>query len=152
MPPAENRLIERLPRGDRGRLLSVAEPVTLLGGEVLCERGAPTRHAHFPVDGVISPVTAVEGHRSLEVGMVGREGMLGAPLALGIGASPWRSLVQGPGNAWRVGAAPLRRALAASPALQRALQRYLFVQLAQLARRRPACASTRSDRAWRAGC
>jgi CRP-like cAMP-binding protein len=131
--PAQNHLIDRLPRGDRRRLLSVAEPVTLVLGDVLCQRGAPTRHVYFPVDAFISLVTAVDAHPSLEVGMVGREGMLGAPLALGISAAPWRSMVQGAGSAWRIAAAPFRRELAASAALQRDLQRYVFVLLAHLA-------------------
>lgn len=133
MIPAENRLIELLPRSDRRHLLSVAEPVTLALGEVLCQRGASMRHVYFPIDGFISLVTAVDGHASLEVGMVGREGMLGAPLALGVGAAPWRSLVQGEGSAWRIGVAPFRRELAASTALRHGLHRYLFVLLAQLA-------------------
>lgn len=113
--------------------MSVAEPVTLVLGDVLCQRGAPTRHVYFPVDAFISLLTAVDAHPSLEVGMVGREGMLGAPLALGISKAPWRSLVQGGGSAWRIAVVPFRRELAASVALQRGLQRYLFVLLAQLA-------------------
>jgi CRP-like cAMP-binding protein len=131
--PAQNHLIQRLPLSNRRQLLSVAEPVTLVLGDVLCQRGAPTRHVYFPVDAFISLVTAVDAHPSLEVGMVGREGMLGAPLALGIAAAPWRSVVQGAGSAWRIAAVPFRRELAASVALQRGLQRYLFVLLAQLA-------------------
>jgi CRP-like cAMP-binding protein len=131
--PAQNQLIERLPQGDRRHLMAVAEPVTLVLGDVLCQRGAPTRHVYFPVNAFISLVTAVDAHPSLEVGMVGREGMLGAPLALGVAAAPWRSLVQGAGSAWRIGAVPFRRELARSVALQRGLDRYLFVLLAQLA-------------------
>jgi CRP-like cAMP-binding protein len=131
--PAQNHLIERLPPRDRRHLMAVAEPVILVLGDVLCLRGAPTRHVYFPVDAFISLVTAVDAHPSLEVGMVGREGMLGAPLVLGVGAAPWRSLVQGGGSAWRIAAAPFRRELAGSVALQRGLNRYVFVLLAQLA-------------------
>lgn len=133
LTPAENRLIELLPLRDRRRLLSVAEPVMLSFGEVLCERGSPTRHVYFPVDAFISLVTAVDAHESLEVGMVGREGMLGASLALGVDEAPWRALVQGEGRAWRIAAGPFQRALAASPALQCSLHRYLYVLVAQLA-------------------
>src|SRR5688572_26311082 len=48
--PAQNHLIERLPPRDRRHLMSIAEPVMLVLGEVLCQRGAPTRHVYFPVD------------------------------------------------------------------------------------------------------
>ena len=113
--------------------MGVAEPVSLVLAEVLCERGAPTRHVYFPVDGFISLVTAVDAHPSLEVGMVGREGMLGAPVALGVAVSPWRALVQGEGSAWQIAIGPFRRELAASVALQRTLDRYNFVLMAQLA-------------------
>lgn len=133
MPNAENHLIELLPRQDRRRLLEVAEPVMLVLSEVLSEPGAPASHVYFPVDGFISLVTQVDGHPSLEVGMVGREGMLGSPLALGVATAPWRALVQGAGSAWRIGIAAFRRELAGSPPLQRAMDRYLFVLMAQLA-------------------
>jgi CRP-like cAMP-binding protein len=64
--------------------------------------------------------------------MVGCEGMLGAHLALGVSAAPLHALVQGPGAAWRMAAARFRAELAASPALQRTLGRYLYVMMRQL--------------------
>ena len=63
--------------------------------------------------------------------MVGREGMVGAQLVLGVANSPLRALVQGAGAAWRVGVAAFKAALAQSPALQRELDRYLYVLMAQ---------------------
>jgi CRP-like cAMP-binding protein len=129
----ENHLIELLPRKDRLRLLAICEPVELVLAEVLCEPGKPTRHVYFPTDGFISLVATIDGSPDLEVGMVGREGMLGAQLALGVATSPLRALVQGPGPAWRIGPGPFRTELARSPALQRAMNRYLYVLMAQLA-------------------
>ena len=100
---------------------------------MLCEVGQPMRHAYFPVDGFISLVTQVDDHPGLEVGMVGREGMLGLPLALGVATAPQRALVQGAGAAWRLRASDFRQLLQASPALQRALNCYVHVRLVQLA-------------------
>jgi len=131
---ASNQLIERLPRRDRLRLLGLCEPVQLVLSDVLCEPGKPTRHVYFPTDGFISLVTLIEGSPGLEVGMVGSEGMLGAQLALGVVRVPLHALVQGAGAAWRVRAGAFRDELARSPALQRALNRYLYVLMAQLAR------------------
>lgn len=133
MPHVENHLIELLARKDRLRLLTNCEPFQLEMGEVLCEPGEATRHVYFPVEGFISLVTLIDGHAGLEVGMVGREGMLGAQLALGVSISPLHAVVQGTGSAWRISAAAFRRELAASVALQRVLSRYLYVLMAQLA-------------------
>jgi CRP-like cAMP-binding protein len=129
----ENHLIALLPRKDRLRLLAVCESTQIALGEVLCEPGQQTRHVYFPVEGFISLVTLIDGHAGLEVGMVGREGMLGAQLALGVAISPLHAVVQGSGSAWRISAAAFRREHAASAALQRILSRYLYVLMAQLA-------------------
>ena len=130
---SENRLIQLLPRADRTHLLAACEPVMLTLSEVLCEPGKPTRHVYFPTEGFISLVTLVVGHPGLEVGMVGREGMVGAQLALGVATSPLHALVQGSGSALRIGTKAFRSELARSAALQRQMNRYLYVLMAQLA-------------------
>ena len=128
-----NHLIELLSRGDRARLLTICEPTHLVLSEVLSEPRSPTRHVYFPTGGFISLLTLVEGHPGLEVGMVGCEGMVGAHLALGVVASPLRSLVQGSGTALRVGAKAFRNELERSAALKKIIHRYLYVLMAQLA-------------------
>jgi CRP-like cAMP-binding protein len=133
MAAAQNHLIERLPRKERLRLLALCEPVQLTLGEVLCEPGMDTRHLYFPVDGFISLVAPIDGKPALEVGMVGREGMLGAQLTLGVARVPLLALVQGSGSACRIRAADFRVELARSPPLHRLLNRYLYVLMAQLA-------------------
>ena len=129
----ENQLISSLPRADRSRLLGVCEPVQLQLSQVLCEAGQATRHVYFPTESFISLIAEVDDHHGLEVGMAGREGMLGVHLALGVARDPLKALVQGAGAAWRVGAAPFRRELARSAALRNRLQRYLYVLMEQRA-------------------
>lgn len=131
MAPVENHLLELLSRKDRLRLLAACEPVQLALSDILCEPDRPIRHVYFPTDGFISLVALVEGSPGVEVGMVGREGMLGAQLALGVAEAPWRAVVQGQGAAWRITTALFKRELALSPQLVRGLNRYLYVLMAQ---------------------
>lgn len=133
MAEIETRLIELLPSSDRQHLIDASEPFELVMAEVLCERGDTTGHVYFPTDGFISLVASIDHHPGLEVGMVGREGMLGAQMTLGVKRAPLRALVQGPGSARRIGALAFRRELARSAALQRGLDRYLYVLMEQLA-------------------
>ncbi|MDM0041661.1 Crp/Fnr family transcriptional regulator [Variovorax sp. J22G21] len=133
MANAENQLIARLPRKDRLSILSVCEPIELVLAKVLCEPGEPTRHVYFPKDGFISLVARTDGGAGVEVGMVGREGMLGAQLVLGVTTAPLHGLVQGAGAAWRITARDFRKELLRSAPLQRSLHRYVYVLMAQLA-------------------
>jgi CRP-like cAMP-binding protein len=126
-------LIESLPSSSRSRLLAICEPVELAMGEVLGEVGTPTQYVYFPTVGFISLVTASKGRPTLEVGMVGREGMVGTQLVLGVQSAPLHAVVQGAGAAWRIGASGFSRELARSSALQRGLNRYVYVTMAQLA-------------------
>ncbi len=133
MATAQNHLIELLPRTERERLLAVCEPMQLVLSDVLYEAGTPARHVYFPTEGFISLVSQVDAHPGLEVGMVGREGMVGAQLALGVTESPLRALVQGSGDCWRIAAAPFRREWLRGPALQRHLGHYVHVLMSQMA-------------------
>ncbi len=133
MATAQNHLIELLPRKDRRRLLGIAEHVQLVQSEVLGEAGKPTGHIYFPIDGFISLVTSIEGKPVLEVGMVGREGMFGAQVALRVLTQPLHALVQGPGSAQRIPISAFRRELEQCVPLQYLIGRYLYVLMTQLA-------------------
>jgi CRP-like cAMP-binding protein len=129
---AENSLLAALPRRDYLHLLAGLEPVALTFGEVLYEPGQPIRHVYFPSDSLVSLLTLVDGHLALEVGLVGREGMVGIPLALGVGVTSVRALVQGGGTAMRMEAARFRREFRYCAPLQRALHHYAHVLMAQV--------------------
>ncbi|WP_405234526.1 Crp/Fnr family transcriptional regulator [Lentisalinibacter salinarum] len=134
-PPAPsdpNDLIAALPRRQQAALLSACEPAELLLGEVLCEAGKRSRYAYFPHNALISQVASLDGHKPLDMGLIGRDGMLGATVLLGVGEVPLRALVQSPGIAMRIPVQRLRRELRHSPGLRRMLGRYLYLRLLEL--------------------
>jgi CRP-like cAMP-binding protein len=127
-----NRVLASLPREQFVRLQGLLDTVTLRFGQVLYEPGKSIRHIYFPVDCLISLLTAVDQRRSLEVGMVGNEGMAGMPFILGMGVSGVRAIVQGGGEALRMAAAPFRIEFDRSPELREALHRYMYALMAQI--------------------
>lgn len=133
MPRAENFLIRQLPQQAREHLLAQCEPFELLLSAELSVRGEPLSHAHFPIEGFISLVIDMDQYPALEVGMVGREDMLGGEILLGPAKAPWRALVQGAGHSWRISAQALRNECASSPALLLLVQTSLLVRLQQQA-------------------
>ncbi len=129
-PP--NQLLARLPRTESRAVLAACEAVEFHAGEVIYEPGTRIRDAYFPIGGLVSLVLAIDGKASLQVGLVGSEGLLGLPLLLGVDFSPLQAVVQGAGAAWRIGAPSLLLALGRRPALRRSLHRYLQVRIVQL--------------------
>ena len=105
--------------------------VDLAFEEILAEAGEPLGHVHFPTTAFISLLTPM-GTSSIEVALVGDEGMFGLPVAYGVGISEFRALVQGEGAALRMTAARFKSELKRSVPLQRAVGRYSYVRMAQL--------------------
>src|SRR3954463_8180038 len=128
----QNELLAAMPRKAYEALAPALTPVSLAFGEVLYEADAPMALVYFPCESMVSLLLPVESHFDVEVGMVGREGMLGASLALGIPRSPVKALVQGAGTALSLSAARFRRELEHNPALQRAVNRYLHSLMQQI--------------------
>jgi CRP-like cAMP-binding protein len=128
-----NYLLHALPRSDLGRMLTACDTVELGIADVLYSPGERLRDVFFPVSGFISLIMQVDDTSSLEVALVGNEGMFGIPLVLGVDVSPVRAVVQGPGSALRMDAAQFRRELERSQPLRREIGRYVCVRLTQLA-------------------
>ena len=129
-----NSLLAALPLIEAQRLADGLEPVTLTFGEVLYEAWEPIRHVYFPdKKSLVSLLTVVDGRQALEIGMVGGEGIVGIPLALGAGVSPVRALVQGTGAALRMKSARFLEGLRQSLDLQHAIYRYTHTLMDQVA-------------------
>lgn len=138
-PRTSNRLLAALPPEVQANLLPQLEPVTLSVGQILCRSGAPITHVYFPLSGAISLLTPLEDDAAIEVGLVGREGMVGLPLVLGSDSSRSTAICQLPGTALRLDAAALREQLTAGPALRERLGRYTLYRLTQVAQTVACC-------------
>jgi CRP-like cAMP-binding protein len=127
-----NRVLASLPPKSYQRLRPQLEPAILTFGQILYEPGETIRQVYFPVDCLVSLLTSVDKRRTLEVGMVGNEGMAGMPVVLGINVSGVRALVQGGGNALRMSSMRFRIEFGRNQPLQQALFRYTHALMAQI--------------------
>ena len=130
-----NRLLTALDPGDFALLEPKLERVALTLGTVVIEAHTPILHVIFPESGIVSTVANTEEGR-IEVGIIGREGMTGTPVILGTDRTPHTSLIQGSGEALRIGTPDLLAAIAARPTIFRPLGLFvqaLIVQMAQTA-------------------
>jgi CRP-like cAMP-binding protein len=129
-----NRLLAALPAPQRARFVADCVLVELVPGKVLHEAGDRVRNVYFPTGCLVSAVIVIDGHCSLEVGMIGSEGMWGYASVLGDGgASPLRVAVKDTGPAWCMKSATFRRHLRELPALRPLLDRYVRVLVCQMA-------------------
>ena len=128
-----NQLLAGLPRRDLERLLPQMKPVALKLGDVLYEPGARIQHCFFPNEGVVSLLTVLGPSKAADVGMVGREGLVGMSAAVGIRISQLRAVVQGAGSALRITADSLQKEFAASDSLHRGLFRFSHSLMGQVA-------------------
>jgi len=129
MPPIQrnapkNGLLAALSPEDVERFFSDLEPVSFLIGNIIYEVGAPLEDVYFIEQGVASVLTNLTNGSVIEVGMIGREGMVGVPVLLGDETSVQRVIVQVPGTALRMKAAPCKTAFDESAAVRRVLLRF----------------------------
>ena len=134
-PRTSNRLLSRLSRDELGLLEPHLDAVDLPVRKHLEDRNKAIEHVYFIERGFASVVANGTG-RSIEVGIIGREGMTGLSVVMGTDRSPHETYMQAAGDGQRISSAKLRSAMAQSPALHRSFLRYghaFIVQTAQTA-------------------
>jgi hypothetical protein len=100
---------------------------------LLCERDELTTDIYFPTTAFISLISLADARAGVELGMIGREGMLGSHLCLDVFQSPLRGVVQGPGHSWKIPTDEFIDQMQGSPALRNVMRRYQYVLTAQQA-------------------
>jgi CRP-like cAMP-binding protein len=131
---AANRLLALLAPQERETVRAQLEELPLKLGQVLQQSAQPITHVYFPTRGVVSLVIEPKNGHSAEVATIGKDGMVGAALFLGVDRTPIKAFVQIPGEALRMRAEAFHNALGAQPTLRPAVARFmqaLFAQVAQ---------------------
>ncbi|HKC62769.1 MAG TPA: Crp/Fnr family transcriptional regulator [Pyrinomonadaceae bacterium] len=131
--PTKNKVLLSLPDDEYERVSHHLELVQLEHNQVLHEAEEPIRAVYFINDALISILSLLSDGSTIEIGVVGREGLSDTSALLGAEVSPHQSLVQIPGSAFRMKVAPFKEELKRGGAFQTILLRYASLLIAQIA-------------------
>lgn len=135
LPPHQkhrNRLLSALAREEQERLLPDLERVSLSRGQILYEPDGAIRHVYFPTGGLLSILTITSEGETVEIAMVGNEGVTGVPLVMGANKSPYRVMAQIPGGAVRIRAEQIQREFGRAGRFRDLILRYTYVLTVQI--------------------
>lgn len=126
-----NRLLGALSVEEYERLSPHLREVSFDLGQVLFRPDERIRHAYFPKTCIVSLLTELKDGTGMEVGLVGREGVVGISAILG-GEETKVATVQGRGTALKIDAALLQEEFRRGKLLHRALLRYTHALMTQI--------------------
>ena len=130
--PVQNRLLAALPQKEYQRLRRHLKEIPLVFEDILYQPDGVINDVYFPGSGIISLLAGVKERATIEVGMVGREGMLGLPVFMGVKTSRTLAVVQGAGSALRMKVGPFRKTLENGSGLPLLLLSYTHSLLTQI--------------------
>jgi CRP-like cAMP-binding protein len=131
--PQGNKILAALPPAEYRLLRPYLRLVPLTRGKVLWEPNQPIESVNFPNSGMISLLAVMVNGETVEVGITGREGFVGAPVLLGVQSAPFRAVVTIEGHAFQIQPDVLRKILPETPHLEGMLYRYMLVHAMQAA-------------------
>jgi CRP-like cAMP-binding protein len=126
-----NAILSSLPESEVKSLSPYLEFQELPVRTVLVDPEEPLRYAYFLHTGAASFVVPTSEGRSVEVGLVGKSGLVGMPLAFGVNKSNLRISMQFAGTGHRIKADDLQRVLPATPHLHKMMCRFVLLQAMQ---------------------
>jgi CRP-like cAMP-binding protein len=129
----KNGLLASLSLPDLDIMLARLEPVTLVHGQVLYQPFEKIPHVYFFLGGLSSEVIRDSSGQRVEIGCIGREGLSGLPLLLGIGEAPHQAFMQIGGPALRMAAETLTNLLKDHPSIRNGLLKFVHTFMMQVA-------------------
>jgi CRP-like cAMP-binding protein len=123
-----NVILLSLPDEEYNLLRPHLEPAELPQYQILQEPGDKIDFAYFLNEGMASLVALSSDGRSVEVGIVGREGMVGMSLTVGLLRATFRAIMQMPGSGSRIQSEVLQQILPCASTLRSALSRFALMQ------------------------
>jgi len=131
-PLIANQLLAALPKKEYQALRSQLEEIPLVFEQIIYKPEVAMSDVYFPNSGIISLLAGLNERATLEVGMVGKEGIVGLAVFMGVKDSQNRAVVQGAGSAMKMKAKAFRRECDNGGALSHLLQRYTHSLLTQI--------------------
>jgi len=130
--PVGNRILAALPLNEFARLAPHLTTVALERDEVVYITGDQIRHVYFPISGLMSLRSTTETGSTVEVAMVGNEGIVGLPVILKNRMIPYEVTVQTETVAYRIKAEDLQAEFDKGEKLHELILRYLNVLIAEI--------------------
>jgi CRP-like cAMP-binding protein len=127
-----NRILAALPPEQFARLVPQLSTVHLERDEVVYITGDQIRYVYFPINGLMSLLSTTETGSTVEVAMVGNEGIIGLPVILKNKLIPYEVTVQTQAEAYRIRAEDLQQEFDKGEALHELILRYLNVLIAEI--------------------
>ena len=125
-----NDILRALLNSEYKHLRPKLERVNLKRGQIIYRADQRIDHVFFPETAVVAMIDTVENGGTIEVGIIGHEGMVGINVFLGCLLTPDKAIVQISGSAMRMKTIDLRKELRFGSPLQRLLLRYTQALLA----------------------
>src|SRR5690242_8567410 len=127
----KNRVLASLPKAEIERLLPHLAPVSFKLRQQLLD--GHSTHAYFVEEGLASVVLSMQDGTTVEVGVIGKDGVVGIPMLLGAGGMPGETFIQVEGSGFRIDAHLLQEEFERPGELRRYLHKYVLANLVQSA-------------------
>ena len=128
----DNALLAALPTRERNDAHRSSQLFTLQFGAKILQANTRSKHGYFPIRGAVSLIRTLSSGPTVEVGVVGNEGMVGVDVFMGAPTQLNDAIVQGEGSAWRMTAEHLLACFRRNGEMQRQLLQFTNAFITQV--------------------